>query len=318
MENHVSVRIGQSLPSFVNNSVSWQAKLTNVLLRRFVKPRIDSKPETPELRAFMAKLDRLWAKKVKDLLIEDRDVAGIPCRWVTAPTESERVLLYLHGGGFTIHLPRTYDGFVARICQKLGANALIPDYRLVPEHPFPAAVEDCFTTYKWLLDQNYSADKIIIAGDSAGGCLTLTTLLQIRDAQLPMPAAAILLSPGSDCRASSSKVESDECVSDPMLPNSALDLLVIPYANGADETDPLLSPVFGEYHGMPPMQFHVGSTELVLSHSTRVVEKAAAAGVDVKLNLWKELPHVHSLMYWLPESKLALSMMVQFSNKHLR
>lgn len=309
----------QALLPFVNERVSWQAKLTNAFLRRFVKTRLSQSPEISSLRGFVQKLDRLVGKEIREPLIEDRNVEGVSCRWLQAPDNSDRVLLYLHGGGFCVHLPRTYDGFAARICQQIEANALIPDYRLAPEHPFPAAVEDCFVTYRWLLEQGYSADNIVIAGDSAGGCLTLTTLLQIRDASLPMPAAAILISPGTDCSVkmpSSPEVEFEG--TDPMFPDNVPELFFTPYVAGAEETNPLLSPVYGDFHGMPPMEFYVGSTELALSHSLRVIEKAVAAGVDVRLHLWKEMPHVHPLMLWLPESRHALKMMGAFIHQHLR
>ncbi|MEH6822658.1 MAG: alpha/beta hydrolase [Motiliproteus sp.] len=302
----------------VNDGVSWQAKLTTMLLRRVTGRRFSHSPNITSMRTLAKKVDRWAAGKVRGVEIEDRNVAAIPCRWLKGPVDSQRVLLYLHGGGFVIHLPRTYDAFATRLAREIGASALIPDYRLAPEHPFPAAVEDCLTSYRWLLDQGYSADQIVIAGDSAGGCLTLTTLLQIRDAGLPKPAAAVLLSPGTDCRRQALFGEPELESGDPVLSTDALDFFLSAYLTGDDsDTNPLVSPVFGDYHDMPPIQFHVGSTEMILDHTLRVAERVSAAGGDAGLHVWKAMPHVHPLISWLPESKQALSMMGQFLRKHL-
>ncbi|MEH6576098.1 MAG: alpha/beta hydrolase [Amphritea sp.] len=307
-----------ALPPFVNERVSWQASLTNALLRRFVKTRLGKVSDIASMRVTIAKLDRWVGQRAKGLLSEERTAAGIACRWLQLPSNNDRVLLYFHGGLFCFHLPRMYAGFTARICHEIGANALIPDYRLAPEHPFPAAVDDCFAAYRWLLEQGYSPDNIVLAGDSAGGCLTLTTLMQIRDADLPMPAAAILISPAADCSVKQRSSLPVDIEADPMFSSSVRGLCYSPYMAGADEKNSLVSPAYGNFHGMPPLQIFVGSSELILSHSLRVVAKASAAGVDVRLSLWKEMPHVHPLMNWLPESKQALQMMGAFFRQHLR
>lgn len=305
---------------FVNDNVSWQSKLNNKLVMHgFIKRQMAKPTSTTSMKKLAVKIDQWVAKKVDDLDVKNINIDHIPCQLISSPKQSKQVLLYLHGGGFCIHLPKTYAGFVAQFCKALNINALIPDYRLTPEHQFPAAVDDCFHTYRWLLEQGYKAEDIIIAGDSAGGCLTLTTLLQIRDAKLPAPAAAVLISPASDCsREDLANTPQEIADADPMFTKSALDAMIAEYApKEPDQTIPLLSPVFGEYHDLPPLQCHAGSTEIILHHSTRVIEKAKAAGVDASMNIWKEMPHVHPLITWLPESKQALSMMVEFFKTHL-
>lgn len=300
----------------VNQRVSFRAKLTNRLLRLFVKDRLDEGFSISTLRKFVAKLDPLIAKTVKGIPIKDCDANGVACRWVSAPSETSKVLLYLHGSGFAIHLPHAYDGFVANMCQQMGVNALIPNYRLAPEHPYPAAVDDCYSCYKWLLEQGYKAQNIVIAGDSAGGCLTLTTLLQARDQQLELPAAAVLMSPGVDIFHADKAVENES--SDPMLSATILAQFLEGYLpKEFSNNDPLLSPILADFNNLPPMDFHVGSTEVLLDHTVCAVEKAKRAGGDVKLSIWKDMPHVHPLMHWLPESKQAVNLITDFLTTHL-
>ena len=306
--------------NFVNETVSWQSKATVLVMRSFIKKSLGKAQDITKLRKFVAKIDNNSKKITSELETKEIHVDGIPCRWIAAPSKSHRVILYLHGGGFCINLPKIYQYFVTQLCQQLDANALIPDYRLAPEHPFPAGITDCLNAYRWLLSQGYAAKNIIIAGDSAGGCLTLTTLLQIRDKKLDAPAAAVLLSPVTDIRHPDQQSVSVETANnDPMLTLAALkDMAEMYNPDGVSDESPLLSPLFGDFSDLPPLQFHVGSTEILFSHSVGVLQKAQEQGVETSLHVWKNMPHVHALLPWLPESTQTIKLMTEFMAKHLK
>jgi monoterpene epsilon-lactone hydrolase len=243
--------------------------------------------------------------------------SGVPARLLTANEKHSTVILYLHGGGFCFHLPRTYDAFVSRLCNEIGANGLIPNYRLAPEDPFPAGLDDCFVAYGWLLDQGYTGSQIVVAGDSAGGCLTLSMLFKIRDAGLPPPAAVVALSPGTDLTGfKTCELEIDE--TDPFMSLGGLDNVMAMYLpNQLQASSPLASPVLGDFTGLPPLAIHAGSQEILYSQSVRAVENAKKAGVDATLTTWKDMPHAHPALRWLPESTQAIAMIGEFFRKHL-
>lgn len=323
---------------FINDKISWQAKLLNsVLLKRILKPLI-SKVTKEELdvkasRSGVKYFDKLAAKhkstKAKNSdsqtlnqqnpeQFSTRNLANVPCSYLETTSTNERILLYFHGGGFCIHLPKTYEHFVGKLAQDLNANAFMPNYRLAPEHPFPAGIDDCLNVYKQLLKIGYQAKNIIISGDSAGGNLTLTTLIQIRDQNLPAPAAAILISPATDVSTSGFELMAENSGKDSVFTIDALKTLTLNYTTAAIGGDnKLVSPLLNDLHGLPAMQFHVGSTELLLNNSVRANDKANKAGTDSQLVIWNNMPHVHPLFTWLPESKRALNMMVNFADKHL-
>ena len=206
----------------------------------------------------------------------------------------DRVLLYFHGGAFFVGSPATHERMVSHLARAIGCRALNLDYRLAPEHLFPAAVDDCIAACRWLLDQGYEAGHIAIAGDSAGGGLTLSTLLALKEQRLPQPAAAVALSAWTDFL----------MIGESMITNANNDLLSYQnpeedfgpmrdrYLGGADPRDPLASPVYGDYAGLAPIYLQVGGAERLLDDSTRVAEKAKAAGVEVKLDVFPEMQHV--------------------------
>jgi acetyl esterase/lipase len=201
------------------------------------------------------------------------------------------VILYLHGGGYVLGSPKSHERLVGHIAKAAGCRALNVDYRLAPEHPHPAAVTDATAAYRWLLGQGYRPEQIAISGDSAGGGLTLATLLAIKEQGLPQPAAAVPLSPWTDM----------ECAGESMITNAEKDLIIQKDAVGgmagtflgeSDPRDPLASPVHGDYRGLAPMYIQVGGDETLLDDSTRVAERAQAAGVEVKLDVFPEMQHV--------------------------
>jgi acetyl esterase/lipase len=180
------------------------------------------------------------------------------------------------------------------------------DYRLAPEHPFPAAVDDAVAAYRWLLTQGVGADRVVIAGDSAGGGLTLATLLALKDAGDPRPAGAVPISPWTDLEATGESMRTRVAV-DKVIKPDELKAVVDWYARGADLKSPYLSPLHGDYAGLPPLLIQVGDAEVLLDDATRVADRAEAAGVDVTLEVWDEMPHVfQSFTGLLPEADEAI------------
>jgi acetyl esterase/lipase len=233
--------------------------------------------------------------------IEEIDVAGLPADWVTLPNSAKsRVVLYLHGGGYVMGSRRTHRELATRIARDAAARVLLLEYRLAPEHPFPAAVEDATAAYRWLRNQGIAASSIAIAGDSAGGGLTLATLLALRDAGDALPACAVGLSPWTDLEGTGASAQPGGA-DDPMIPLAMLRDMGTIYA-GRSQRNPLASPVYGNFEGLPPLLLQVGTREILLDDSTRVADRARAAGVTVRLEIEEGAPHVWHATPNLPEA----------------
>ena len=233
--------------------------------------------------------------------------AGVLGEWIEPPdSRSAPVILYLHGGGYMMGSPDTHRAMAARIAAASRARALVLDYRLAPEHPFPAALEDAVAAYRWLLEHGTPPERIILAGDSAGGGLALAALLALRDAGDPMPAAAVLISPLTDMEGTGESVRT-RAKADPML--TCDDRVVFRHylAAGNDPRSPFISPLYGNLAGLPPLLIHVGDDEILLSDSTRLAERACSAGTDVTLEVWPRMWHVwHFFAPYLPEANRAI------------
>lgn len=240
--------------------------------------------------------------------VERTTVAGLYAEWLRprhAP--DDRVLLFLHGGAYLIGSCRSHGQMVSHIARAAGVNALVPEYRLAPEHKFPAAVEDCVAVYRELIASGIKSENIVIAGDSAGGGLTVATLLSLRDAGDPLPAAAVLLSPFLDVTSSgeSARTRADQ---DPWFRVSDMELVVRNYCSADELENPLVSPVFANVDGFPPVLIQVGDDEILLSDSTRFADKLKAAGSKVELEIWPEMWHVFQLFVGkMPEARLAIN-----------
>lgn len=229
----------------------------------------------------------------------------VRCEWIDTPgADGARVVLYLHGGGYVIGSLVSHRELVARIARASGARALSVDYRLAPEHPFPAAVDDAVSAYRWLLAQGVPPHGIVIAGDSAGGGLTLATLVALRDAGEPLPAAGVCLSPWVDLEGVGDSMTSRDAI-DPMVHKAALVQMAAHYLNGADPRTPLAAPLYAALGGLPPLLIQVGEAETLFDDSTRFAEEAKAAGVEVTLQTWPELFHVFQAFSMLPEAHQA-------------
>jgi acetyl esterase/lipase len=202
-----------------------------------------------------------------------------------------RTLLYLHGGGYTMGSPRSHRPMIARIAEAARAVAIAPDYRLGPEHRFPAAVSDAIAVYRGLLAEGVEPGKLIVAGDSAGGGLTLELALGIKAQDLPQPAGFFAISPWADLTQSGASYRS-KAETDPMITKAALDQHALDYLGGLEARDPLASPVFGDFEGTAPVLIQTGSEETLLSDSLTLADVLAQARVEVRLEIWPEMIHV--------------------------
>jgi acetyl esterase/lipase len=216
------------------------------------------------------------------------------------------VVLYLHGGGYVIGSIKTHRDLMGRISRAAQARVLGLDYRLAPEHPFPAAVDDSLSAYRWLLDNGTKPARIAVAGDSAGGGLTVATLVAIRDAKLPLPAAGVCLSPWVDMEGIGETMKT-RAQADPVVQRDGLLGMASAYLQGKDPRSPLAAPLYADLKGLPPLLIQVGDAETLLDDSNRLADRARAAGVNVKLEVWPEMIHVWQLFAsFLPEGQQAV------------
>jgi len=234
------------------------------------------------------------------------DAYGVPSQWLDAlDTRSTKAFLYLHGGGYFIGSCRSHRGLVSHLAAACRARALLPEYRLAPENPFPAGLLDARAAYRFLLAQGYPPNRIVVGGESSGGGLALALLYTLRAERMQMPAATVLLSPWTDLLGTGDSVRT-RARRDPWLRPPGIELLADRYRNGTPTDHPLVSPLYGDMHGLPPLLIHAGDDEIILDDSTRLAEKAAAAGVDVTLKVWAGLWHAFPAFYpWVPEARRA-------------
>nr|WP_306799381.1 alpha/beta hydrolase [Alcanivorax quisquiliarum] len=233
-----------------------------------------------------------------------------------ATAAPERVILYFHGGAYVAGVTRTYHNLAGRLAQQLNAAVYLPVYPFAPEHPFPAAVNRCLDAYAWLLEEGYSSEQITIGGDSAGGGLTLSTLLGLRDKGLPLPGRAFVFSPASDAHGRGTSLDANDNV-DCMLSASMIRTAADVYVSPEQRDNPLASPCLGDYHGMPPLLITVDQDECLYSDAEAVRDKALAAGVKVEWIARQGLFHVWPIMVpWLPEARRELRELVAFIRQH--
>lgn len=229
--------------------------------------------------------------------VEPIDAGGIPAEWLTpANTIDGRTILYLHGGGYNIGSLDSHRGTTAHIATACRARALLVGYRLAPEHPFPAAIDDCLAAYEWLVrSARVDPATFVVVGESAGGGLVLATLLAVRDrAELPLPAGVVAISPWSDL-AGTGEAMTTNATTDPMLTAEALALWATNYA-GSELTNPLASPHYGDPTGFPPLLLLAAEDELLRDDATRFAEKARASGVDVTCIVEPDTVHAWTLL----------------------
>lgn len=250
-----------------------------------------------------------------DAVVEELTIEHLNADWVSVPeSRDDRVLMYLHGGGYVIGDNVGYREFASRLARTCRCRVLVLNYRLAPENPFPAAVDDATLAYRWLLAQGLTAPQLAIAGDSAGGGLTFATLVALRDAGVDLPAAAVTYSPWVDLEGTGSSCEPD-AVDDPMITVDGLREMGLQYA--ADNLrDPRAAPLHANLSGLPPVQVFVGTREILLDDAVRIVDNARAAGVDAQLNIEEGLIHVWPIFPGMPEGETALLETADFLDGH--
>jgi epsilon-lactone hydrolase len=264
-------------------------------------------PTLAELRAAFDTRGDLYPPP-DDAVVTEVDAGGVPAHWITvAGADAGHVLLYLHGGGYRIGSFRSHAELASRLGQASGRRVLLPGYRLAPEHPFPAAVDDALAVWRWLRKvEGLSASALAVAGDSAGGGLAVAMMTALRDGGEDLPAAAVLISPWTDLSCSGASV-TERADDDPVFVPDAIRQLAADYLAGADPRTPLASPLFARLDGLPPLLIQVGTAEILLSDAEELAKSAAAAGVDVTLQAGEGLPHVYPAMLGIPEAAEATS-----------
>jgi acetyl esterase/lipase len=254
-------------------------------------------PATQDVAEARARFEKMGAflGGAPDAKCEKVDVDGVPAEWVSARgVDAGRAVLYLHGGGYAIGSLNTHRRLAFDISAASGARLLLLDYRLAPEHPFPAAVDDAAKAWRWLLKQGLAANKLAIAGDSAGGGLTIATLVNLRDQKLGPPACAVAISPWVDLEGVGTSMTA-RSAQDPMVQKAGLTWMADMYLGGKDARAPLAAPLHADLKGLPPILVQVGTAETLLDDATRIAERLHSAGCDVKLSVWPNMLHVFPL-----------------------
>jgi acetyl esterase/lipase len=227
-------------------------------------------------------------------------------------SRSDRHVLYLHGGGHVAGKPALYRDFSWRIAEATRARVLMTDHRLAPEHPYPAALDDAVAAYRALIGNGADPRRTVVMGESAGGGLALALLLKLRDQRVPLPAAAVLLSPWTDLALTGASMARN-AKADPMLKSEEAARLARCYLDGTDPRTPYASPLYGNPAGLPPTLFHVGSDEVLLDDSVRMAERMRAAGCEVELEVWPRMPHAwHVWARMMPEARTAIERIGKF------
>ena len=292
---------------------SLQAHLTDLLFRVQIKRRLAG---TTDLAAARAVLQGAPMPILPGVSFEPATVGGVAGEWVREQAKaSAPTLLYLHGGGYFACSPRTHRPITAAYA-KLGFTVFVPDYRLAPEHKFPAALEDAEAVWSGLLALGHTAQSLSLSGESAGGGLSLALLLRLRDTGQALPASAALFSPWTDLACTGQSI-TDNRRRDAMFWAPGLREAAGFYVTEAERTDPLASPLYAELSGLPPLLIHVGERELLRDDSTRLADKAKAAGVEVELRVWPVVPHAWQLVQFVPEARRSLEEAAAFFRRHL-
>lgn len=298
--------------------MSFQLTLLNLVIRWQVKRRFRKNPDVQLLRPMMEQMEPRMAKLPAGIEVEELGLAGVAAERLTAPdTQQDKAFLYIHGGGFVAGSPRTHRPLTWRLAKDIGIPVYAIDYRLAPEHPYPAGLDDCVAAYKGLLDKGVPARSILVGGDSAGGNLTLALALRLKAEGLPLPAALICLSPATDMTGSGESRHSN-AEADSMFVEEMMDSLMPVYFAGTDEKDPFVSPLFGDVSGFPPTLFQVGEREMLRDDSVRMAAALKSAGVETAIEVWPKVWHVWQLNAdMLPEAREAIAHIVRFAKQHL-
>ncbi len=290
---------------------SFQNKILKLILR-FLVPKWRSDLPIAQQRQNLEKIAQM-SKLIPGVQTKPVDIAGVPGEWIwTTGSNHPGAILYFHGGGYVTGSVNTHRDLIARISRAASMRAVGIDYRLAPENPFPAAVEDAVTAYRWLLEQKCQPENIIIAGDSAGGGLALALMLKLRAMELPLPAGGILLSPWVDLAGTGESMQT-KFEADITLKHFDPAGKARFYAGTEDLKQPLISPLYADLAGLPPLLIQVGTEEILLDDSRRLASRASEAAVEVELEIWDDMPHVfHAQAIILPEARQAIQKIGEF------
>lgn len=302
----------QSLQSRI---IIWLIKNRHLFKLQLHPQVVDEHFSVPEFRQ---EVDRATAKMKmhKGVTTQQADIPSLYAEWIVPPDPLEgKMLFYIHGGGFISGSCQTHRMHVAKFALQTRLKSLVFDYRLAPENPFPAAVEDCVTAYKWVLEQGYSSQDIVIGGESAGGTLTLSLLLALKELNIGLPKAAFSISPVTDLRCGADSFQTN--AKKDIAPQGSWDVWTRLYIGDNDPTLPLLSPQMGDFTGLPPLHICVGTHEIHYDDCKQVAQKAREHGIEVTLSEWPNMVHAFPLLAPLfPEARQALSEICEFVQRH--
>jgi len=295
---------------------SMRSQAVRLLVKYLVGPAIASGTTLRKTRFLFESLSKV-SLMPRNITIKPERINNISAEWVSGPeANQDKIILYFHGGCFVQGSPATHRDLAARLSITSGARILLINYRLAPENPFPAGLEDCVTAYKWLLAEGFNPEDIVIAGDSAGGGLTIATLVTLRDEGIVLPAAAVCLSPWVDLE-NSGESHSTRAAQDPMLNSRFLEFTAKLYVGDRRPDNPSISPIHADLKGLPPLLIHVGGQEILLSDARRLEAQAKNDGISVTLEQWDDMWHVwHIFAGMMPEGQQGIERIGLFIRQH--
>ncbi len=303
---------------------SFKSKLFNILMRnrhllqgRLKKEVFDFNTSIADFRALCEKGAGKYSKIPKEITIKEQIIEGIKSEWlIPENTDSEKIILYAHGGGYVSGSCSDHRGFVSKFAKNTGVTNLIYEYRLAPENPFPAAIDDSIKIYQWILSSGFKPANILIAGESAGGGLCLAILLALKELNITLPAAAIAISPWTDLTCSSDSYRTKHKVS--VAPLNSWTVFSKYYVGDNQATSPLISPLFGDLKGLPPIFVNSGVDDELFEDGKKFCLKAKSAGVDITFKPGIGMVHCYPLLApMFPEATVAMNEIVDFIKKHL-
>ena len=294
-----------------------RSKIFRLVVKYWMSPMFNTSSTVQKQRKAFERFSNfsILPKKTK---IQQLQIGKIDAEWISVGTPLENyVILYLHGGAYCIGSSNTHRELAARISKASKIKTLLINYRLAPEHPYPAAIEDVVFTYDWLLKNGFLSNNVIIIGDSAGGGLAISALVKLRDLGAPIPAAAVCISPWTDLQLTGDSIQT-HTQKDPFLTHQWLQLMARHYAANNDIQTPFISPQNADLSMLPPLLIQVGSDEILLSDSIRLAERAREAGVDSTLDVWENMWHVwHFFVGKMPEANCAINRICNFIHEHI-
>ena len=293
--------------------MSIRASLISLVMKFTIRKQFDQLEDAVALREALDSSAGLGGKLPDQVTVVPQSIGELPTEWICVEgIDQNKVILYLHGGGYVVGGPDGYRDVAWRLSELAGCRVLFVDYRLAPENPFPAAVEDATVAYRWLLAEGFLPENIGLCGDSAGGGLSVATSVNLKNLGLPQPACAMLMSPWVDLASTGESVEYNNGL-DCILTPRALGKFAEFYLGDRDRKAPLASPLYADLSGLCPMMIHVGSTEILYSDSERLAEGLTAAGGKAELEVWPKMPHVFPVFAArIPEGKAALQKMADY------